>query len=167
MHSGVWTHLNRVRLRCTYGTHTSHAAQEPLLLYACGFEGLAFRRHVRLVDDNTASLRARAEHHLVAAALTAAAAGRIACDVPTEADTSEVKGSGAKGGGRKGGKGQGEGGQVEQGGGSQGISKGRGPLHVPLLRRPTEASVEERMRKHGLPWPAVAVGGGGADMDVE
>lgn len=153
--------------------------QEPLLLYGCGFSpALPFIRGPRLIEENVASLRSAADKHLVAAALTATAAARLAADAgppgtggsgagPAPAVTlgegsagSAGQGSAAAGpgsvaqgkaGGAQGKKGAGGGGAGA--GTGPGVQKEKGPAYVPLLKRPVEMSVEERMRKHGLPWP--------------
>jgi hypothetical protein len=56
--------------------------QEPLLLYACGFEGLTFRRTGRAVESTLSTLQGFLEHHLVAAARTSALMARIRQDCP-------------------------------------------------------------------------------------
>jgi hypothetical protein len=58
------------------------AAEEPLLLYACGFEGLTFRRTGRAVESTLSTLQGFLEHHLVAAARTSALMARIRQDCP-------------------------------------------------------------------------------------
>ena len=54
--------------------------QEPLLLYACAFEGLAFRRTERAAQFSAGALCLALERHLVAAAMTSSILARLHAD---------------------------------------------------------------------------------------
>ncbi|PNG99245.1 putative tRNA pseudouridine synthase C25B8.05, partial [Tetrabaena socialis] len=58
----------------------SMAPEEPLLLFACGFNALAFRRSAPAVEGCLSDVAALLHRHLIGAALTAACHGRIASD---------------------------------------------------------------------------------------
>ncbi|GAX73168.1 hypothetical protein CEUSTIGMA_g621.t1 [Chlamydomonas eustigma] len=58
------------------------AAEEPLLLYACGFQGLTFRRSGRALETSLSTLQGVLDHHLVAAARTSVIMERIRKDCP-------------------------------------------------------------------------------------
>ncbi|GFR44474.1 hypothetical protein Agub_g5737, partial [Astrephomene gubernaculifera] len=105
----------------------SMAPEEPLLLYACGFSDLAFRRSSPAVAAALGDVGGQLGRHLVGAALTAECHTRMAADTRCEDAGSS---SGGSGNGRSG------------GGGAVGG-------HIPLLRRQTEPSIEERMARRG------------------
>ncbi|KAG2489574.1 hypothetical protein HYH03_012022 [Edaphochlamys debaryana] len=121
----------------------SMAAEEPLLLHACGFEGLSFRRSGPAVQGALGEVGSILHRHLIGAALTEACYARMASDerLPEPAAASA-------GGGEGRGKGGGGGGGAREG-------------HIPLLRRQTEPSIEERMARRGIAWPSDSCGGGG------
>jgi len=125
------------------------APEEPLLLHACAFEGLALRRSPRLIASNIAAAQEMLDGQLVGAALRAAVLDRLTGDAAAAA---------AEGG--------------------QGAALPRvprratgGSSHMPLLRRACEPSVEERLKRFGIDLAALEAaaaaanaGGGAAAM---
>ncbi|GIL88869.1 hypothetical protein Vretifemale_16791 [Volvox reticuliferus] len=58
----------------------SMAPEEPLLLYACGFSGLSFRRSVPAMEGVLGDVAGLMHRHLIGAALTAACHSRLTKD---------------------------------------------------------------------------------------
>lgn len=71
--------------------------QEPLLLYACGFEALRFRRTERAIENTVAVLATEQHRHLIAAALTSSILARLASDEKVRDHNPVVKGNRGKG----------------------------------------------------------------------
>ncbi|GIL65068.1 hypothetical protein Vafri_18923 [Volvox africanus] len=122
----------------------SMAPEEPLLLYACGFSSLRFRRSTPAMDGTMGDVAGLMHRHLIGAALTAACHSRLTKDDRCTEDVAAAR---------------------------SGVG-GSAP-HIPLERRQTEPSVEERMARRGLPWPPEprqpgrGEGTGGADEEGE
>ncbi|KXZ47646.1 hypothetical protein GPECTOR_34g805 [Gonium pectorale] len=124
----------------------SMAPEEPLLLYACGYEGLSFRRTPAAVEGVLGDVGGLLHRHLIGAALTAACHSRLAADERCgDADAGPSAGAG--------------GGDAAPSGRAAGRGSG-GTSYIPLLKRATEPSIEERMARRGLPWPPAPQGGG-------
>ncbi|GLC76345.1 hypothetical protein PLESTF_001769600 [Pleodorina starrii] len=122
----------------------SMAPEEPLLLYACGFRDLVFRRSPAAVEATLGDVGGLLHRHLVGAALTAACHCRLAADTRLPAE----EGSAAPTAAHTGGGGSGRNGGGGGGGGGGGVMP-----HIPLMKRQTEPSIEERMARRGIPWP--------------
>ncbi|KAG2446693.1 hypothetical protein HYH02_008259 [Chlamydomonas schloesseri] len=130
---------------CPRKPQYSMAPEEPLLLYACGFAGLQFRRTHAAVEANLVDVASLLHRHLIGAALTAACHSRLAKDTRcSEAGSTSGSGGGAGGG-----------------------AGGRGASHIPLMRRQTEPSIEERFARRGMTWPPEPVPGGAAAGEEE
>ena len=71
--------------------------QEPLLLYACGFEALRFRRTERAIENTVAVLATEQHRHLIAAALTSSILARLASDEKVRGHNPVLKGNRGKG----------------------------------------------------------------------
>ncbi|PNW86426.1 hypothetical protein CHLRE_02g086050v5 [Chlamydomonas reinhardtii] len=127
---------------CPRKPQYSMAPEEPLLLYACGFPSLQFRRTHAAVEANLVDVASLLHRHLIGAALTAACHSRLAEDTRC-AETASTSSGGA-------------------GAGAGAGAGGRGSGHVPLMRRQTEPSIEERFARRGLPWPPEPLPGGSA-----
>ncbi|KAG2435225.1 hypothetical protein HXX76_007307 [Chlamydomonas incerta] len=130
---------------CPRKPQYSMAPEEPLLLYACGFPGLRFLRTHAAVEANLVDVASLLHRHLIGAALTAACHSRLAEDTRC----GEAAGTSGIGGGAGAGAG------------------GRGAGHIPLMRRQTEPSIEERFARRGLPWPPEPAPGGAAAAGEE
>ena len=89
------------------------------MFFACGFEGLRFRRSERAHNATRAVVHEHLKRHLTAAALLQAAVQRL----DAQAAAGEV---------------------VEEAG-----EKPKQPKHIALLKRGCEASLEERLAKYG------------------
>jgi hypothetical protein len=143
--------------------------QEPLILYACHYEGLTFHRPPRSLEANLGDMGRMVAKHLVAASLTGAVRDRVAADAAhhqQQQQQQQQPSSSAAGSSQAGAEGAttfSEGVSLSRGqrskGGSSGGGGGSAGVHVPLLRRPREASVEERLAKYGR---SLTVAGGGA-----
>lgn len=107
------------------------APEEPLLLYECGYANLNFRRSDRLRATNSAVVQGMLDQSLVSGALGGTIKTRLLQDEESIGDSGGqhvVQGSKA----------------------AVGVPEKSGPPHIPLLKRATEPSVEERLQKYGI-----------------
>ncbi len=109
-----------------------------MLLYACGYDNLSFIRSGHLAQELSDHVRAFTDRHLVAAALSGVCAARLRGDDVLAAGARAAPGVGAG-------------------------SAAKPVSHIPLLRRPREMSVEEKLKKHGLP----CLGAAGMDREAD
>ena len=93
--------------------------QEPLLFFACNFDGLQFRRSARTHNATRVVMQEHLNRHLVASALLQAAVQRL----DAQAAAGEVVGGAEE--------------------------KPKQPKHMPLLKRGRETALEERLAKYG------------------
>ena len=113
--------------------------QEPLLLYACGFDALRFRRTERAAQANETAMVSMIERDLVASAMTSAIITRMRSDDKVRAQGDSIAtclgrpltSSAAL---------------VKVAVAGEHVA-GPTARHVPLLQRPREPSVEERLKK--------------------
>lgn len=127
---------------------------------------LSFRRTPKLCAANAAVMASMVDYHLIGTALRATILTRI------EGDGASATGSGSAAiasssgivqgadGGGSGTVANGASGAIAGGSGAPGT----GAPHIPLLRRATEPSVEERMAKYGI---SIIDGGGGGAAEMQ
>lgn len=161
--------------RCPCKPQYSLAAEEPLLLFACGFDGMQWQRTEAGLDKCLTVVGSQLQRHLVAAALTSSvfeqlqqeraallagrqqrqqqqAAGGPDCaallqhQVQNCIEQQSNTGTAAAADGRDE---AGDGGSLGAAAAARWLAPK--PPHITMLKRATEPSIEERFRKAGIP----------------
>jgi tRNA pseudouridine38/39 synthase len=127
----------------------NYAPEEPLMLYACEFEGIQWVRRPRALARACEDVRGHMDRHLVAAAMCGAMLDTLLPQLgePPQQGQQQAAAAADGGGGDGGGGGGGGGGWGAGGPAAAAAAAG----HVPLLLRATEFSLAERFRKAGIP----------------
>lgn len=114
------------------------AAEDPLLLYDCEFEGLQWQRSASSIQRNLLGLSAMVQKHLVSAALTHAMFDKVMEFHQQQQVTVEGTAGGSAAG--------------EQAAAAAAARSWRPPLppHVPLADRAREPTMEDRFAKAGI-----------------
>jgi tRNA pseudouridine38/39 synthase len=125
------------------------AAEEPLLLYDCEFEGLEWQRSAASIQRNLLGLSAMVQKHLVSAALTHAMFEKVMEYYQQQQGQVEGAGGGSAVGGQAG------------AGAAAAARQWRSPLppHVPLAHRAREPTMEDKFAKAGISMDLLNVSG--------
>jgi tRNA pseudouridine38/39 synthase len=148
--------------RCPSKPQYSLAAEEPLLLFACGFEGIQWQRSEANLAKCLAVVGSQLQRHLVAAALTSSVFEQLqqerAALLAGQQQQQQQQGTEQSSNGQQAaieaaapadGQEACDGSSLGAAGAARWLAAK--PPHIPLLKRATEPSMEERFRKAGIP----------------